>query len=211
MLGYEEVERGRVEFRVPGTLEVAVAGQSIDLGPLEQRSLLALLLINANRVVATDRILEEIWGDDAAGKENALRVYISRLRSVLEPDRQERGESTILVTRDHGYMLSIDPECIDAHRFEAAVNLGRSSILDDASKASSALQEAIDMWRGRAYEGFTYDDFAQAEIARLEELRLEAIEGRIEADLRRGQAGELVGELEALHQDHPLRERLSAN
>ena len=78
MLGYEEVERGRVEFRVPGTLEVAVAGQSIDLGPLEQRSLLALLLINANRVVATDRILEEIWGDDAAGKENALRgVHIA--------------------------------------------------------------------------------------------------------------------------------------
>ncbi|MDJ0663120.1 MAG: BTAD domain-containing putative transcriptional regulator [Acidimicrobiia bacterium] len=207
MLDYRDGKRGGVEFRVLGTLEAAHDGEPIDLGPLRQRSLLALLLIHANRVVATDRILEELWGDDAVGKENALWVYISRLRSVLEPDRQGRGESTVLVTRDHGYMLSIEPESIDAHRFEASVNVGRSSVLDDPSKASSVLREAADMWRGRAYEDFAYDEFAQAEISRLEELRLEAIEGRIEADLRRGQAGELVGELEALHQDHPLRER----
>ena len=105
-----------MEFGVLGPLEVIHDGQPLDLGPHKQRSLLALLLIHANRVVSTDRILEELWGDDAEGKENALWVYVSRLRSVLEPERVERGESSVLLTKDHGYLLAVDPNAIDAHR-----------------------------------------------------------------------------------------------
>jgi DNA-binding SARP family transcriptional activator/WD40 repeat protein len=196
-----------VEFRVLGPFEADHQGQPLDLGPHKQRSLLALLLIHANRVVSTDRILDELWGEDAEGKENALWVYVSRLRAILEPEREKRGESTVLLRREHGYELSADPDSIDAHRFEEAVAKGHSLIRDDAAAASGILVEALGLWRGAALEDFAYDGFAQTEITRLEELRLAAIGDRIEADLRRGQAGELVGELEALQQQHPMQER----
>ncbi len=207
MLAGDVAGGSRVDFRVLGLLEVVYDGRSLDLGPRKQRSLLALLLINANRVVSTDRILEELWRDDTEGKENALWVYVSVLRSGLEPERVERGESSVLLTRDHGYMLAIDSDSIDSHRFEAAATEGRSLIRDDAAAASEILSEALQLWRGSALEDFAYDDFAQPEITRLEELRVTALGDRIEADLRRGQAGELIGELEAVQQQHPLRER----
>ena len=95
-----------MEFRILGPLEVVEDGEILDLGPRKQRSLFALLLIHANRVVSTDRILEELWGDESEGKENALWVYVSRLRTVLEPDRDQH---TVLVTRDHGYVLAAAP------------------------------------------------------------------------------------------------------
>ena len=110
-----------MEFRILGPLEARSGGEPIDLGPPKQRALLALLLLHVDRVVPTDRILDELWGDDAAGKEKALWVHISRLRSALEPHRAERGESSVLVTRDHGYLIRADPAAVDAHRFEAAV------------------------------------------------------------------------------------------
>ena len=94
-----------MEFRILGPLEARSGGEPIDLGPHKQRALLALLLLHVDRVVPTDRILEELWGDDAAGKEKALWVHISRLRSALEPERGERGQSSVLVTRDHGYSI----------------------------------------------------------------------------------------------------------
>ena len=207
MVGGNGYGGSRVEFRVLGPLEVAHDGRPFDLGPHKQRSLLALLLVHANRVVSTDQILDELWGDDAQGKENALWVYVSRLRSVLEPDRVERGESSVLLTRDHGYLLSVDPDSIDAHRFEAAAAEGRTLIRNDAAGASEILTAALDLWRGSAFQDFAYDDFARTEISRLEELRVAAVGDRIEADLRRGRAGELVGELEALQQRFPMQER----
>jgi basic membrane lipoprotein Med (substrate-binding protein (PBP1-ABC) superfamily)/DNA-binding SARP family transcriptional activator len=207
MVGAQAKGEGRVEFALLGPLEVVHQGQQLDLGPHKQRSLLALLLIHANRVVSTDRILDELWGADAEGKENALWVYVSRLRSVLEPERVERGESNVLLTQDHGYILRVDPESIDAHRFESAATEGRSLVKDDAATAAEILRQALRLWRGTPLQDFAYDDFAQTEITRLEELRLKAVEDRIEADLRLGQAGELVGELEALQQQHPMQER----
>ena len=196
-----------MEFRILGPLQALSDGAPVDLGPHKQRSLLALLLLSANRVVSTDRILEELWGDDSAGKEKALWVHVSRLRSALEPARAERGESSVLLTRDHGYVLHVEPDALDAQRFEAAVAEGRGLVRDDPAAASVVLEDALAMWTGPALADFTYEDFARAEISRLEELRLDAAEHRIDADLRRGRAGELVGELERLDQDHPFRER----
>ena len=86
-----------MEFRILGPLEARVGDELIDLGPHKQRALLALLLIYVDRVVPTDRILDALWGDDAAGKEKALWVHISRLRSALEPHRAERGEKQTIV------------------------------------------------------------------------------------------------------------------
>jgi basic membrane lipoprotein Med (substrate-binding protein (PBP1-ABC) superfamily)/DNA-binding SARP family transcriptional activator len=196
-----------MEFRILGPLEARSDGEPVDLGPHKQRALLALLLIHADRVVSTDRILDELWGDDADGKAKALWVHISRLRSALEPNRVERGQSSMLITRDHGYMLRTDPDTVDAHRFEVEVAAASTRLKDDPDRAAEILRGALGLWRGSALQDFAYDEFAQAEITRLEELRLATIEMRIDADLRRGLASELIGELETLVQQHPLRER----
>lgn len=190
-----------MEFRILGPLQALSDGVPVDLGPHKQRCLLALLLLSANRVVSTDRILEELWGEDSTGKEKALWVHVSRLRSALEPARAERGESSVLLTRDHGYVLQITPDALDAHRFEAAVAEGRELLRDDAAAASVVLEDALAMWNGAALAEFTYEEFARAEISRLEELRLDATEHRIDADLRRGRTSELISELEQYREE----------
>ena len=199
-----------MEFRILGPLEVVDGSAPVDLGPAQQRALLALLLINVNRVVTTERILEELWGDNAVGKENTLWVYISRLRSALEPERTERGQSTVLVTRAHGYSLVVDPESVDSHVFEERAKAGDALVREDPDAASAVLSDALEIWRGSALEDFSYAEFAQLEISRLDSIRLDAIENRIEADLRRGLGGELVSELENLRAAHPTRENFAA-
>ena len=195
-----------MEFRILGPLEVRSDGQSVELGPPKQRALLALLLLHIDRVVSTERILEELWGDDAAGKERALWVHISRLRSALEPGRGERGQGSVLVTRDHGYTIRADPSALDARRFEVALGEARTVLSADPAAASRILHDALGLWRGSALQDFAYEEFARTAITRLDELRLEAIETRVEADLRRGLGPELIGELTTHVDEHPLRE-----
>jgi DNA-binding SARP family transcriptional activator/serine/threonine protein kinase/WD40 repeat protein len=206
--GLERNERSeRVEFRVLGPVEVLRDGVPVDLGVYKQRALLALLLIDSNRVVSTDRIIDELWGEDAGrDRQNALWVVVSRLRSILDPDRERRSDETILVTQAPGYMLAIDPADLDATRFDSLFSEGRSLVATDPAAASVVLHEALALWRGHALEEFTYESFAVAAIARLEETRLTAVEDRIGADLRLGRERQLVGELEALVHQHPLRE-----
>jgi DNA-binding SARP family transcriptional activator len=196
-----------MEFGILGPLEARSDGDVVDLGPPKQRAVLALLLLHVGRVVSTDRILEALWGDDADSREKALWVHISRLRSALEPQRTGRGQSSILVTRDHGYALCTDPASVDAYRFETAVGEASACLKDDPDAAAKKLRDALGLWRGSPLQDFAYDEFAQADIFRLEELRLGAIEMRIDADLRRGLASELIGELESLVRQQPLRER----
>lgn len=200
-----------MEFGVLGNLEVRRAGGAVVLGSYKQRSLLALLLIHANEVVSADRIIDELWGDELVpGRQNALWVHMSNLRSAVEPDRPRRSEGTILLTRAPGYMLHVDPVAIDACRFQELVGEGRRLLDLDPAASSIALGEGLDLWRGRPYADVAYESFAQVEIGRLEELRLEAVELRVDADLRRGLAAELIGELESLAAQHPLRERFTA-
>jgi basic membrane lipoprotein Med (substrate-binding protein (PBP1-ABC) superfamily)/DNA-binding SARP family transcriptional activator len=196
-----------MEFRALGQLEVLHEGQARELGPFKQRSLLALLLVHANEVVSTERILEELWGTEAEGKENALWVYVSRLRSALEPQRAERGESAVLLRRDHGYELSVELADYDVAQFEQLVSDSRELKRSDPGAAAALLTEALDLWRGVAFEEFQYEEFAQNETSRLDEARVAATEDRLEADLARGLAGELVSELEGLRTQYPLRER----
>ncbi len=197
-----------MQYRLLGTLEVTDdSGQSLDLGPFKQRSLFALLLLNAGHTVSTDRILDALWGEDADGKQNALWVYISRLRSALEPERSERGESTILVRRDPGYLLDIDTGQVDVHRFESGLEEARGIVGNNPEAAVALLDDSLALWRGSALEEFTYEDFARIEIERLNELRLEAIETRFDAKLALGETRSLVSELESLVREHPFRER----
>jgi DNA-binding SARP family transcriptional activator len=194
-----------LEYRVLGEVAVARDGESVDLAA-RQRGLLALLLIDANRVVSTDRIIDELWDDTGQDRQNALWVVISRLRGLLEPDRPKRTDGSILVTRPPGYMLVVDPESVDSFRFDSLAREGRSLIDADPHAASLVLSEALALWRGHAFEEFTYAAFAEAEIARLTELRLATVEDRIAADLAAGRCRDVVSELESLVRQHPERE-----
>jgi serine/threonine protein kinase/DNA-binding SARP family transcriptional activator/ABC-type glycerol-3-phosphate transport system substrate-binding protein len=200
-----------VEYRVLGPFDVRRDGERLALGSFKQRALLALLLIHANEVVSSDRLIDELWGADlVTGHQNALWVHVSKLRSALEPERGQRSEGTLLLTRAPGYVLQVAPDELDVWRFGELVDEGRGLLEVDPAAASIAIAEALALWRGHPYEDFTYEAFAQAEISRLEELRLEAVELRIDADLGRGLASELVAELDGLVRQHAFREGLTA-
>lgn len=191
-----------MEFRILGPLEAWHEGRAVTLGGPKPRALLAVLLLHANEVVSADRLIDELWGaespEDAAG---ALRVNVSRLRKALPPD--------VLTTRSPGYVVRVEPDALDLHRFERLADEGRSLLARGlAAEAAERLREALALWRGPALVDFAYESFAQAAIARIEEIRLAAIELRIDADLALGRHDELVGELEELVAEHPLRERL---
>ena len=117
-----------MDFGVLGQIEADRRGASVALGSFKQRSLLALLLMHANQVVSTDRIIDELWGDEPrADRQNALWVHVSNLRSALEPDRGKRSEGTLLLTRSPGYLLQVGPDEVDAGRFEQLVAEGRAA------------------------------------------------------------------------------------
>ena len=189
-----------MEVRVLGPLEVVDGDRSLPIGGGRQRKLLAILLLHANEFVPSDRLIDELWGDDRPDTAvKALQGYVSQLRKTLGADA--------LVTRPGGYLLELAPGQLDLHRFEQLVDGAREA---EPRGAAERLREALALWRGPPLADFTYDDFAQGEIARLEERRLVALERRIEADLALGRHQEVAGELAALVKQHPLRERLRA-
>ena len=192
-----------VQYRILGSMEVSVDDATVDLGPRKQRLLFALLLINHDRTVTTDAILEALWGDDASDKENALWVYVSRLRSLLD----EVSSRPILVTADRGYRLELGNARLDADEFEEQYRIGSETLQRNATLASTELAKALDLWRGSALEEFRYEQFAQAEISRLDGLRTACHQERIEADLRTGAGPELIGEIEAMADANPLDEQ----
>jgi DNA-binding SARP family transcriptional activator len=197
-----------LEFRVLGPLEVEDDGESLALPGQKQRGLLAILLVNANHVVSTDRLIDELWGAEApATAQKALQVHVYQLRKVLEPQRGS-GYSRLLVTRSPGYLLQVEPEHLDLGRFERLAREGREALAKgDPESGAARLREALSLWRGPPLAEFAYADFAQREIARLEELRLAALEDRIQADLERGRDAEVIGELKQLVAAEALRER----
>ena len=191
-----------MEVRLLGPLELADGGRLIAYGGARQRAVLALLVLHANQVVPSERVLLELWGEDAPpGAANALQAAVSRLRRALPEGR--------LVTRPPGYLFRAFADEVDLGRFERLLAQGRQALGDGAAaEAAETLGLALELWRGPALADFRYEPFAQAEIARLDELRLVCLEERIEADLALGAGGELVGELQRLVGEHPLRERL---
>jgi DNA-binding SARP family transcriptional activator/class 3 adenylate cyclase len=193
---------GSLEFRLLGPLEARLDDQAIALGGARQRALVALLLLRANEVVSRDRLVEDLWRDHAPETaSNALAALVTRLRRVLPAD--------VLVTKPGGYSIEIEPDSIDAHRFERLVDDGRRALAADAyGEASDRLSDALSLWRGSPLADFAYEPFAEPAILRLEELRITALESRIDADLALGRHGDLIGEVQSLVTQHPLRERL---
>jgi predicted ATPase/DNA-binding SARP family transcriptional activator len=200
---------GELEFAVLGPFEVRSRGSPLKLASAKQRALLAVLLLHANKVVSNDRLIDELWPQKAPeSTTNVLQVHVSQLRKLLAAGGA-RTEAGPLLTRAPGYVLRVDPDCIDSVRFERLLDEGiRARAAKEAERAYVTLQEGLALWRGPALADFSFEGFARAESARLEELHLLAMEERVEAALDLGRHAALVGELEALVAQHPLRERL---
>ena len=201
-----------LQFRLLGPFEVWAGGRRLKLGGPKQRALLAALLLDANRVVASDRLIEAVWGEEPPRRPaTALQTRISQLRKLLEPPRQDGGGHRVLLTHPAGYLFRVDPDSLDVHRFEQLAGQGHAALRGGKPKlAGWRLREALALFRGPPLADFTYESFASAEIGRLEELRLTALEDRVQADLEVGAHEGLIGELEALVAEHPLSERLRA-
>ncbi len=203
-----------MDFRILGALEVEDRGQSLPLGGHQQRALLALLLLRANEVVPVDEIIDDLWAaEPPPSATKSVHALISKLRARLENEPAgpgvEGGENGVLLTRPHGYVLTVASGELDLHRFQSLVEEGQQALSDGrADEAAAKLRQGLALWRGPPLAEFAYDPFAQVEIARLEELRLSALEERIEADLALGRDRDLIPELEALVAKNPLRERL---
>jgi DNA-binding SARP family transcriptional activator len=186
-----------VEFHILGPVEVVEHGRVLPLGGSRQRALLALLLTRANEVVSADRLIDELWpAEPPQNAANALQYHVSQLRKSLGADA--------IVTQPPGYVLRVGPNELDLLRFERLVSEAAHAAPDAASEL---LREALALWRGSPLADVADEPFAQTEIPRLEELRVRALELRFEADLGRGRHADVVGEVEALVREHPLRER----
>ena len=177
-------------------------GKLVALGGAKPRALLALLLIHLNEVVSRDTLIEALWPDRPPGTAaQPRRPDLTAAKAFVPED--------LLKTRSGGYVLEVEPEQIDAHRFERLLEEGRrQNAAGQHSEALATPDAAVALWRGAPLADLAYEDFARPEIERLEELRLVATEERSEAELALGRHDTLVPELEALTAKHGPRERL---
>ncbi len=190
-----------VRIGILGPLEVRVGfGEPVEVVGRRLRRLLIRLAIDPDRMVLASQLVDAVWDEDPpAGATNALQSLVSRLRRLL-PDAVESDSV--------GYRLALEPDAVDAIRFEALARAGREELRRDPRQAGDTLREALALWRGPALADAAAAHFAKAAVARLEELRLGALEDRIEADLATGGDEALVAELDQLVTTLPLRERL---
>jgi len=189
-----------MDFGILGSLEVNDGDVPVGVPGAKERGVLAILLLHANEIVSAERLTAELWQDEPpATARKSLQVRVANLRKALGSvgDR--------LLTQSPGYLLRLEPDELDLHRFERLVAAVQGEPPD---VAASTLREALALWRGAPLADFEYEEWAQAPIGRLEELRLAAIEKRVDADLSLGSSADLVHELELLVAKHPLREAL---
>jgi DNA-binding SARP family transcriptional activator len=195
-----------VVFGILGPLLVGSSEKPVPLRGARQRELVALLLLRLGEVVSRDAIVDELW------EESAPPTAVKILQNAVSQVRRVLPQSAALRTESGGYVLELDPDAVDACLFERLVAEARIALeRGNPSSARTTLRDALALWRGPALADFAYARFAQAESARLEELRLAALEDLAEADLALGRHAEIVGELEALARQHPLREGLRAH
>ncbi|WP_182873692.1 ATP-binding protein [Microbispora sp. H10670] len=191
-----------MQFGILGPVEARTAeGESISVGGLRPRALLALLLLDAGRLVGVDRLIDGQYGDDPpAGAANAIQAHVSRLRRSLPGD--------LIEFHGAGYRLAVDPDDVDVHRFERLARAGRRLLAaGQFERAARSLRDALGLWRGPALADVADVPFAPAQVARLDELRLTAQEDLVEAELALPEGTSAAG-LRQLVVAYPLRERL---
>ena len=201
-----------MHFQLLGPLRVTDGDdREIALGGAKPAAVLAMLLLRPNEVVSADRLIEDLWeGDPPPTAAKTLQVHMSRLRRALgEPHNGDSGGT--IQTTGGGYLLHVEPDQVDALRFERLVAEGTAALSEGAhARASARTREALALWRGSALADFTYASFVQDEIARLDGLRTVALESAVEAELALGRHAELIPELKFLVKRHPVSEHLRA-
>jgi DNA-binding SARP family transcriptional activator len=197
-----------MEYRVLGSLEVLADGKAVPLGPPKQRVVLGALLLHANEVVSTERLVDELWGErPPPSAPKVIQGYVSQLRKALD----KAGAGSVIQTRAPGYRALVPDEELDAGRFQRLVVQARS--LHEGGESSAALatyDRALGCWRGAAFADVRFESFGRSESERLEELRVAALAERIDCELQLGRHEHVVAELEPLVAEHPLRERFRA-
>jgi DNA-binding SARP family transcriptional activator/tetratricopeptide (TPR) repeat protein len=194
-----------MRFRILGPLEVNAEGQWQPVTADKWRSLLACLLLRAGRIVSTDALMDELWGDEPPTKaKNLISIYVLRLRRLLGD-----GDGKLLAYRSPGYILNVAAADLDIARFEELVAEGRSALMDgDPLKAAALLSAGLRLWRGPLLADVTPTALITTEAERALELRLTATELWAQADIACGRANEVVPELRRLAGEYPLREGL---
>jgi predicted ATPase/DNA-binding SARP family transcriptional activator len=184
-----------------GPIEVGEADQPLHIASAKQRALVALLALDAGRVVSVERLIEGLWGDEApADAGNALRHHVSRLRKTIGPS---------LVTQRSGYLLAVQQDEVDALHFARLAGEAHAGLRDRPPGAVAAtLRSALALWRGAPLEEFLDHDWARREASRLSELHLAAVEDRFDVDLSMGLHADVVEEIRGMVGAHPFRERL---
>lgn len=196
-----------MEFRILGPLEVLEDDRPLALGRLKERIVLAVLLLHANEFVSRERLIDELWGvSPPPTARKAVNVYISKLRKTLSSN----GDDPI-ATSEGGYRLVVDPTRLDAEQARALVaTAGLHMAAGEVEPASRLLRQALGLWRGPTLAGFLLESVGRDEVAQLDELRLTVLMDRIDCDLAQAGHDRVLGELQVLVREHPLRERLRA-
>ncbi|GAA2893106.1 BTAD domain-containing putative transcriptional regulator [Streptosporangium fragile] len=199
-----------MDIRVLGPLEiVGDDGRLVRVGALKARMLLSVLVLAEGRPLSAATLVDRLWGEDAPAEAMAsLHSYVSNLRRILEPRRPARGQSRLLTFGPVGYTLALDPQQVDANRFLQLI--GQAAQAGEPAQAERAADEALRLWRGEPYADLAEHEYATAVRAHLGEARERARELRVAAIIRQDRHDEVLGELEGLTHEHPLRERLWA-
>src|ERR687888_138120 len=196
-----------MDHRLLGPLGVVDEGEPVPLGRLKERLVLATLLLHANEFVARERLIDELWGESPPPTaRKAVNVYVSQLRKALA-----RNGHDPIATADGGYRIGLDVDELDVSRLRQLLARARErASAGELEAAAELLRAALGLWRGPTLAGLLLESRGRDEIARLDELRLTALMDRIDCDIALGRHEEVLGELQVLVGEHPLRERLRA-
>ena len=199
-----------MEFRLLGPVEARLDDKPLSLGGPRQRGVLAILLLSANEIVPSDRLIDLIWGESPPETApTALHGYVSQLRKAIEPSRRAGAPPAVIVTESPGYAIRVQPGQLDLQCFEELVELGRGKLAaGEPQEAAECLDRALALWRGPPLANVRNERFGDDAIRRLDELRMSAQEDSIEAQLASGHHRDTVPELERLIRAAPFRERL---
>jgi len=198
-----------LRFGVLGPLRAWRHETVVDLGPVQQRVVLAVLALQAGRPVGRQQMIDAVWGENQPRNAvNLVQRHVSGLRRALEPDRPGRTPSDLLTWTEAGYLLTLPPGALDLDLFVRGLSQARTAqAAGQLQEAATALHSALELWRGPVCDGLS-SPFLDAQADRLAESRVSALEERIELDLMIGGHGDLIAELRDLVAEHPLRERL---
>ncbi|MFI7707266.1 BTAD domain-containing putative transcriptional regulator [Nonomuraea sp. NPDC049480] len=202
---------GGLRFAVLGPVRAWRDGLELDLGTPLQRSILGMLLLREGRAVTPNEMIDAVWGEDAPPRAlGALRTYVSRLRTVLEPDRPARSRPELLTSIGRGYALRLPSDALDLVRFERGLADAEAARKGGRLReAAEGLRAALALFEGEPLAG-TVGPYAEHQRDRLIERRLSVVETLMDMDLELGNHAKIISELIALTADHPLREGLRA-